>query len=305
MAEPGEKRRMTCPHCRVTVEFPARLAGHERPCPKCLRAITLEARPATGATPAPGPSPAAAVPPPAAGPLSEGPGAGPPPSPEKERHAFTPVRPPGKEGPAFLERMRANRVLAGRICPGCGQEIDLGDDVFNCPSCNVTMHFACREQHGGCANPDCPAYQAAAPAAAAAPAGGAAAPPAGADLVPCRFCGEPITRQARRCLYCGEYQQRVHPRFRARQDPLSQKATTAMVLGILGLVFSTVTCCPPLGIGLGTGAIVLGGKAKASTTSAGKANAGFIMGIIAVVLGGLGLVWLLFMIGVNFQANGY
>ncbi|WP_370619286.1 DUF4190 domain-containing protein [Mumia sp. Pv 4-285] len=67
----------------------------------------------------------------------------------------------------------------------------------------------------------------------------------------------------------------------------STKATWALVTGILGL------CCGPLGV-VG---IVLGRQAKdeiaasnGRLTGAGLAQAGFIIGIIAVVLWALGLV---------------
>lgn len=83
----------------------------------------------------------------------------------------------------------------------------------------------------------------------------------------------------------------------------NQKAIWALVLGILGLV-----CC---GIFTGIPAIFLGNAAKkeiassgGAQTGGGMAQAGFILGIVATVLGALGLI--LFATGVvntDFSTN--
>jgi hypothetical protein len=87
------------------------------------------------------------------------------------------MTPPG--GAAFPERMKANKVIAGKVCGHCGKAITLGEDVFNCQKCQASMHLACHEKSGHCANPQC---EDAAPArlaqAAPMPLAGAAGAPA-------------------------------------------------------------------------------------------------------------------------------
>lgn len=58
-------------------------------------------------------------------------------------------------------------------------------------------------------------------------------------------------------------------------QPEDKKATTSLVLGIVGLL-----CCAPCGIA----AIILAKQAKDAGNTSGKATAGLILGIIAVVL---------------------
>jgi putative exporter of polyketide antibiotics len=78
------------------------------------------------------------------------------------------------------------------------------------------------------------------------------------------------------------------------QPKTNQKAIWALVLGILGLV-----CC---GFIAGIPAVILGNSAKkeiaasgGAETGAGMAQAGFVLGIIAIALGVLGLI--LFAVG--------
>ena len=104
--------------------------------------------------------------------------------------------------PEFPERMKANRALAGRVCAGCQKTIDLGDDVWNCQTCQWTMHQACHETAKGCGNMTCSAH----PGLALAPSAVTAPPAAAPDLVPCKFCGEKIMPKAKKCRFCGEYQ---------------------------------------------------------------------------------------------------
>lgn len=72
--------------------------------------------------------------------------------------------------------------------------------------------------------------------------------------------------------------------------PTSEKnslGTTALVLGIVGVVAFLI---PIVAIGLGVAATVLGTKAKNAVqqglaTNGGAARAGFVLGIVAIVLG--------------------
>ena len=87
-------------------------------------------------------------------------------------------------------------------------------------------------------------------------------------------------------------------------ESISSQSTTALVTGILGLL-----CCAPLGIW----AIIAGGNAEKMIAQEGigqehkgKATAGKILGIVAVVLWGVSLVVgvLLMMLGVIGAAAG-
>ena len=73
------------------------------------------------------------------------------------------------------------------------------------------------------------------------------------------------------------------------QPKTNQKAIWSLVTGILGLI-----CCGLIG---GIPALILGNMAKkeiaasgGAETGAGMAQAGFILGIIAIVLGILGII---------------
>src|SRR5579871_5121443 len=53
--------------------------------------------------------------------------------------------------------MRANKVVAGRTCPGCAEAIGLGTEVHNCDACGASHHAACWDAHGACASDECAA----------------------------------------------------------------------------------------------------------------------------------------------------
>ncbi len=78
-----------------------------------------------------------------------------------------------------------------------------------------------------------------------------------------------------------------------------QKATWAMIIGIVSLL-----CCGPAGIA----AIIMGNQAKKQIAASGgalagqgQAQAGFILGIIAVVLTVLGIVFYAVVLSVGFS----
>lgn len=240
-----ENYRMKCPHCGASVVFGESLLGQAKPCPKCKGLLILKGSPVPQPPPEqPGAAPAPSQPLPEGTPISESPPLPPAGKPAAEGPGATPPVPPAAappEGDRFPERMKANRALAGRICPGCQKPVDLGDDVFNCPKCLATMHMACREAHGGCASPQC------APPAAAAPA----VPPAFREMVAqvsgptmaCRFCGEMIPVGVRKCRFCGEYQSdadRQQLAAAAVAASASDKLTTMEI--VFGVICSGIAC---------------------------------------------------------------
>ncbi len=202
--------RTTCPHCRVGIKYNEKLFGQTRPCPNCGLPILLQAPEAGDAAAAaqdnlagPPGGQAPPPPPPASGPQAWAPDvlsdAGAPPPPPAP-----PAPPPPFEGPVMPERMKANRVLAGRTCLQCNVSVDMGDEVYNCRQCGATMHVACHEARGGCAR--CGPAQAAASAAGLPPAAATVQPPPIPGTVACRFCREQIMAGSRKCRFCGEYQ---------------------------------------------------------------------------------------------------
>jgi hypothetical protein len=181
--------QMICPGCNRTLTFKEDAVGQTHPCPYCQTPVTLQGTAARDFS----------IPPAEAG--------------------FAPQA-------GFPSRMKANKALAGKICPFCYKEIELGEEVFNCPQCTSTMHFPCRERRGGCANPACAA------AALRGPSSGVAAA-ADEDSIPCRFCGEAIKRQAKKCRHCGEFldgSARDAPKQAPTDDTLS---ATEIIFGIL------------------------------------------------------------------------
>jgi hypothetical protein len=168
------------------------------------------------------------------------------PSPVPETHAPPPPSPvPLADRPArgFMERMKANRALAGRLCSSCGQVVELGQDIYNCPACQMTMHLSCFEQAKGCTNPECPKSVAHEKASSPEAPLEEAAQGLDEDMVECKFCGELIKRKARKCKHCGELvgtaARAVEAERKAKEDKDANLTTTEIIFGLL---CGTIAC---------------------------------------------------------------
>ena len=92
--------------------------------------------------------------------------------------------------------VRANRLLAGRPCPACGEDILLGDEVVRCARCDGVSHSGCWRERGGCASQACQAGGI---------MGSATLEPSTAQPTePCRACAEQIPVDAKFCPFCSE-----------------------------------------------------------------------------------------------------
>lgn len=52
-------------------------------------------------------------------------------------------------------RMRANRLIAGKLCSICQTKIDAGEEVRNCTRCHSSFHASCWDEVGGCGTYGC------------------------------------------------------------------------------------------------------------------------------------------------------
>ena len=230
---------LVCPNCGARLVVPPDLLGQKCWCDKCSTPF-IAGREASAQA-------AAAQP-------MQGPLAGPLPMPGpsvEARPAAAASQPPAPPSAAPVspaddlpELMKANRRIAQRICPKCGVQIELGDDVFNCRACNSSMHQACHTAVGGCANPACPETKVGregspvSPSPVAAPP--AAAVPMAADEKPCRFCGERIKVGAVKCRFCNEFQSETDRGKTQASSPADEKLNAWEIL--LGILCAGVGC---------------------------------------------------------------
>ena len=144
------------------------------------------------------------------------------------------LAPPLPSLQVFPERMKANRVLAERLCSSCLQAIDIGEDVWNCQSCGNTMHAVCQEQSKLCGNTGCPSLPKVAPAKPLVRGRPAAVVPSG-ELVPCKSCGEMILAKSYRCRFCDDYQNESDRKNAtvSPDDPDSKLSVVEIIFGLM------------------------------------------------------------------------
>lgn len=80
--------------------------------------------------------------------------------------------------------------------------------------------------------------------------------------------------------------------------PRSTRATTILVVGILGVVCCQL--CGPVAWYMGRDELAKIQAGLVSTLDEGTAKAGMILGIVATILLGLGLLWMVFFGGLAF-----
>ncbi len=176
-------------------------------------------------------------------------------------------------------RLKTNKVLEGQPCGWCSAPLKFGEDAAICGSCETRHHGACWDKKGGCSLASCenaPLQRMEAPAAAGAPA----ARPLKPGMMECPHCGKHIQQSATICRYC---KQAPTPDgvYRGPKEN-APGAVASLVCGIIGIFIC--------GIVLGIIAIVNANKAKRTIGSdpryggAGMAQAGLILGIIAIIL---------------------
>ena len=200
--------RMMCSQCNKKVKFPEKYIGKVIKCPDCQNSIRLEVPPGE--------------------PVSEG-----------AEEVQGEQEEPGRKR-TLPVRMRANKVIEGKLCAGCSSEIHLGDEVYNCPDCDSSMHLDCYEKAGSCASKSCRSK-------AAAPSAGPVAVSEGDQIpaghIPCKFCGEAIREGARKCRFCGEFQSQAERRVRKNRRRSSVDDEKLSVIEILICIFCSGIAC--------------------------------------------------------------
>ena len=183
--------------------------------------------------------------------------------------------------PISNDVIRANRKYEGQICAICKKEISLGDLIHICPKCQSINHEECWQNEGGCNSLSCNSLSSKAYSSGSNTFGNdyqnqnqnqnpnpnstMSRPTSGfnqqrnfpqngsfaqngsmsQNMVPCRFCKEPILRGAKKCKHCGEYQRDEDRKNSAQLGNGDDSFSATDVLAIL--------CCPSLaGVIVGT-----------------------------------------------------
>lgn len=182
-----------------------------------------------------------------------------------------------------VNRLKTNRVLEGKPCGWCSRLLTFGEDAALCETCTTGHHASCWDSKGGCSSESCvnaPLKQLA-PLPELPPG-----PPPG--RINCPHCQIEIPAVSVRCEYCNRGVMSPDGVYRGPKET-APGAVASLVCGVLGIF----VC----GIIFGLVAIQKADEAKTaiaadpSLTGGGLATTGKVLGIIALVFWGLGLVY--------------
>ena len=198
-----------------------------------------------------------------------------------------------------VNRLKANRLVHGKACVWCSRPLSFGEDACVCDGCSSANHAACWDTRGGCATEGCvnaPLKQLDLPPAAATEIDSEPLPH---GKMLCPHCQLILNRGTMTCQYCRKsVSAPTVPAAGGQVHGPGQNApgaTASLIFGIVGLFFC--------GFIFGVLAIQRADEAKAaiavnpSLMGEGMATAGKILGIIALVFWGLGLLVQVFIAG--------
>ena len=123
----------TC-ECGKSVAVDRKFAGRRGRCPRCDKVVQI---PVEGAPTHDAVSPAPST---------------------ARSHAIPPIKPKplhASASEALPTRMRANRLIAGKVCAICQTKIAAGNEVRNCEHCKSSFHATCWEEAEGCGTYGC------------------------------------------------------------------------------------------------------------------------------------------------------
>ena len=183
-----------------------------------------------------------------------------------------------------VNRLKTNRVLEGKPCGWCSNTLTFGEDAALCEGCTTGHHAACWDGKGGCASAGC--VNAPLKQLAPQPERPAGPPP---GKMNCPNCQLQIPASSVRCEYCNVGVTSPDGVCRGpTQTAPAPGAVASLVFGILAFFLC--------GIIFGLVAIQKADEAKTavaadpSLTGGGIATTGKVLGIIALVVWGLGLI---------------
>lgn len=107
------------------------------------------------------------------------------------------------------ERMKANLSMAGSICTICRMNLNFGDDLYNCQSCqSSSMHLVCYEKSNTCGNTICKKHVEKRTTIIGlkkveeVEKTRAENSDASEEMIDCPHCSQKIKRKASKCPYC-------------------------------------------------------------------------------------------------------